>query len=268
MYWPSVRAVRDGWPCHWQFQCDDSLHFGAFIIWPVGHLKGCWDRWVGMTCKCWYSESWTGRGLGCLLSPTPIINKFWDFWKNLLASQCSKSFVDCVSLSIVLQSSQFLASWKLWLITFMRKWWMGSLAWDRLSWLHGAENVARKWWMLRKNDSFVKQILSWFRLRRSGMLYSLFDNESCWALSDYSIGQIVRVQQCCFHGSPVWWLSLSTGSAFNGLSLAICCAAEWCHCSCRAAPTWSWLTRMPEILSCCNCSCCEHLPMAQENSFG
>lgn len=46
------------------------LHFGAFIIWHVGHLtlKGCWDGWIGMTCKCWYSENWMGRGLGCLLS--------------------------------------------------------------------------------------------------------------------------------------------------------------------------------------------------------
>lgn len=64
MCWPRVRAVRDAWPWHCWFQCDDSLHFGAVIIWHVGHLKGCWDRWIGMTCKCWYSENWTGKSVG------------------------------------------------------------------------------------------------------------------------------------------------------------------------------------------------------------
>lgn len=77
---------------------------------------------------------------------------------------------------------------------------------------------------------------------------------------------------------PVRRLDLSTGTALNRQPLAVCPVTEWLCRGGEGALTFSSLTaglwgrwcptRAPETLSCWNCSCCEHLPVARGNSFG
>lgn len=162
------------------------LHFGAFIIWHVGHLilKGCWDRWIGMTCKCWLSENWTGRRLGYLLSRVSHTNSI-----EILGLLEEHSFVSvlqqlsefCVFSECCTPKLSFSGILKVGTNYFQKKVMNGFTS-------SGHTFLASWCWKLSREvmeaeeeqfSAFIKQILSWLRLRWSGMLYSLFHNSSC-----------------------------------------------------------------------------------------